>query len=487
MTAMTRTDITRQLAEFAISPAPRTAPGDVRDVVRRTIVNSVVLGASAGHHDPLRIAWNLARSAGSPPRASVLGTEERTGVLWAPLIHGIAMHVEDFDDTHLATVIHPGAPVVGAALTAAELSGASGQRLMDAVLAGVEVALRVGIGMCPSHFDIGWHITGTAGHLGAAAAAARLLGLDSDQAAVALALASVEAAGLTEANGSMTKSLHPGKAASDGLEAALLASRGITGPADPIEGARGLAALTSQQPRLDDMVDGLGSTWHTMDNTFKPYACGIVSHAVIDAGVLLRARLPSADDIRRVDVRVNPVVMDVMGIADPRSGLQSKFSVFHCFAVGFLRGAAGPEQFSDTEARAKDIAALRRRVHVTTDATVAKDEADVTVSLAGVQRLHEHVKHATGSLSRPLTDAGLRDKCRLVGRPVLGDRIEDLISLLFSVERLETLEPLFQAAVHRPPSAARRPPSTARRPKFHHISLKMLPAAPMIAKTYFSV
>lgn len=446
MTATTRTDITRQLAEFAIGPVPATAPGEVRDVVRRTIVNSVVLGASAGHHGPVRIAWSLARSAGSPPRASVLGTRERTGVLWAPLIHGIAMHVEDFDDTHLQTVIHPGAPVVGAALTAAEQTGASGRQLMDAVLAGVEIALRVGIGMCPSHFDIGWHITGTAGHLGAAAAAARMLGLDGDQATVALALASAEAAGLTEANGSMTKSLHPGKAASDGLEAAMLASQGITGPADPVEGPCGLAALTSQQPRLGDMVDGLGSTWHTMDNTFKPYACGIVSHAVIDAGVLLRARLPSADEISRIDVRVNPVVMDVMGVADPRNGLESKFSVFHCFAVGFLRGTAGPEQFSDMEARAQDVVALRRRVHVTTDATVARDEATVTVLLASGHQLHEHVQHATGSLSRPLTDAQLRDKCRLAGRPVLGNRIDDLIGLLFGVERLETLQPLFRAA-----------------------------------------
>lgn len=366
-------------------------------------------------------------------------------MLWAPLIHGIAMHVEDFDDTHLRTVIHPGAPVVGAALTAAEQAGASGEQLIDAVLAGVEVALRVGIGICPSHFDIGWHITGTAGHLGAAAAAARLLGLDADHAAIALALASVEAAGLTEANGSMTKSLHPGKAAADGLEAALLVRNGFTGPADPIEGPRGLAALTSEETELDVIVDGLGSTWHTADNTFKPYACGIVSHAVIDAGVALRARVP-ADEIRRVDVRVNPVVIDVMGIADPHNGLQSKFSVFHCFTVGFLRGAAGPQQFSDEEARADDVVRLRRRVHVTTDPTVAKDEAYVTVVLADGQRLQEHVEHATGSLSKPMTDAQLRDKCRLVGRPALGSRIEDLISLLFSIERLETLQPLFEAS-----------------------------------------
>lgn len=445
MTTITPTGITRRLAEFALSPAPRTAPAEVRDVVRRTIVNSVVLGTSAGHHDAVRIAWDLARSTGSPPRASVLGTSERTGVLSAPLIHGIAMHVEDFDDTHLRTVIHPGAPVVGAALTAAEQARASGEQFMDAVLAGVEVALRVGIGICPSHFDIGWHITGTAGHVGAAAAAARLLGLDRDQAAFALALASVEAAGLTEANGSMTKSLHPGKAASDGLEAAMLASRGLTGPADPIEGPRGLAALTSAESELAVMVAGLGSTWHAADNTFKPYACGIVSHAVIDAGVALRARL-SADEVQRVDVRVNPVVMDVMGVADPHDGLQSKFSVFHCFTVGFLRGAAGPEQFSDKEARAGDVVSLRRRVHVTTDPVVAKDEAYVTVVTADGQQRREHVEHATGSLSRPMTDAQLRDKCRLVGRPALGARIEDLISLLFRVERLETLQPLFEAS-----------------------------------------
>jgi 2-methylcitrate dehydratase PrpD len=375
----------------------------------------------------------------------VLCSGERTGLLWAALVNGIAMHVEDFDDTHLRTVVHPGAPVVAAALAAAEFVRASGAELAQAVLVGVEVALRVALGLGDAHFDIGWHVTGTAGHLGAAAAAARLLGLDAAQAGAALALASSEAAGLTEANGSMTKSLHPGKAAADGVQAALLARRGLSAPADPIGAHAGLADLASHGSDLAAMTDGLGAHWHAGDNTFKPYACGIVSHAVIDAGIQLRDRLPGAAAIEQVEVRVPPVVLDVMGIADPQNGLQSKFSVYHCFAVGLLRGEAGPRQFSDTDARAPDIVALRRRVWVQLDPALAKDEADVLVTLAGGEQVREHVRHATGSLDRPMTEDQLRDKCRSLAGPVLMPQAtEQLLSLLLAVDRAPSVSSIVE-------------------------------------------
>jgi 2-methylcitrate dehydratase PrpD len=135
-----------------------------------------------------------------------------------------------------------------------------------------------------------------------------------------------------------------------------------------------------------------------------------------------------------------------MGIADPRNGLQSKFSVYHCFAVGLLRGEAGPRQFSDEEALAADVVAIRRRVHVELDPAVAKDEADVSVTLADGERIREHVLHATGSLARPMTEAQLREKCRSLARPFLAPEVtERLVGTLLEVDRLASVSAIEHA------------------------------------------
>ena len=366
--------------------------------------------------------------------------------MWAALLNGMAAHVEDFDDTHLATVVHPGAPIVPAALAVGEDLGASGRDTLVAAVLGIEVALRVGLALGRGHFDRGWHLTGTMGHLGAAAAAGRLLGLDADGLVVALGLAATQAAGLQAALGTMTKSFHPGKAAADGIEAALLAHAGFTGTARPIEGRRGLAALAAPAPDPGVALRDLGQRWEVTDNAFKPYACGIVSHPVIDGGIALRGAV-APDEVATVTVRVNPVVLDVMGVADPQDGLQSKFSVYHCFAVGLLLGAAGPSEFTTTVARDPEVVALRARVTADLDPAVARDEAFVTVTTTDGRTVEHHVEHATASAANPMTDEQLRDKVRLVAAPVLGDDgVDRLVAAAFALDRAPDLEALTAAA-----------------------------------------
>lgn len=439
--------VTRALAELVVGFSAAELPASAEHAGRRTFVNVVGLAVGAAHHPAVELALRAVETLGTPADASVLGRAERLGVTHAPLLNGIAMHVEDFDDTHLRTVIHPGAPVVPAALAAAEWTNASGEDVLLATILGVEVALRVGNAMGPGHFDRGWHLTSTMGHLGAAAAGGRLIGLDVDQMIVALGIAATEAAGLTEALGTMTKSFHPGKAASDGVEAALLAAEGYTGPAAPLEGRRGLLAVAAPEPEAALALEGIGERWEIELNAFKPYACGIVSHPVIDAGQAFRDLVTDAREIDTVEARINPVVLDVMGVEDPQDGLQSKFSVYHCFAVGFLHGAGGPAQFSDATARDPDVVALRRKVRTITDPTTAKDAASVRVrTVAGDDHVHR-VEHATGSASSPMSDAQLRDKFLLVTRPVLGadaDRLHDVAS---SIGSLPDVAPVFAASL----------------------------------------
>jgi 2-methylcitrate dehydratase PrpD len=440
-------DVTAQLAAFAVDLRWTTLPATTRAAARRTFANVAGLAVGASRHDAVEVALAALHDLGLGGSSSVLGRRERMATVWAPLVSGIAMHVEDFDDTHLRTVIHPGAPVVSAALTAAECAGASGADLLTAVVAGVEVACRVGNGISPGHFDRGWHLTGTMGHLGAAAAAGHLLGLTAEEMVAALAIAATQAAGVTEQLGTMAKPLHPGKAASDGLEAALLASRGFTGPTLPVEGRRGLAALMAPRVDVEEMLAGLGRVWEIESNAFKPYSCGIVSHPVIDAAIALRGQIADAGDIESVEVVVRPVVLEVMGVEEPSDGLSSKFSVYHCFAVGFLDGAAGPAQYSDDRARAEDVVALRRRVHATVDADMPKDACQVLVRLVDGRTLRHDVEHAVGSISRPMTDEQLRAKFDLVVAPVLGPRTDQLWQAAFGVDDLPDLRPLFELAV----------------------------------------
>jgi 2-methylcitrate dehydratase PrpD len=448
--------ITELLAEFVAARQPGGYPPAAAHAGRRTVANAVALAAGAANHPAVTSVAEFVSELGGDGSASVLGTDLELPAQWAALVNGIAVHVQDFDDTHLQTVVHPGAPVVPAALALAEHLDATGRELLDAVVLGVETALRVALAAGPRHFERGWHLTGTAGHFGAAAAAARMLGLNRAATANALGIAGTQAAGLQVALGSMTKPLHPGKAAMNGVEAALLAARGFTGPTDVVEARRGFAFVTSPEPHLDLATAELGERWEIERNAFKPYACGIVSQPAIDAALAIRAAASSPADIVAITVRVNPVVLDVMGVEDPRDGLQSKFSVYHCVAVGLLDGAAGPAQYSDERAVADDTRAVRRLVVVETDDAIARDEAWILARLRDGEELEHHVEHARGSEARPLTDDELRDKARLVAGPALGeDNVDALVGLALRLDELQHASTLTAAARRPSPGAGK--------------------------------
>lgn len=414
-------DLAARLAAFTSGLDLDTVPESARHAGRRALANVIGLAVDAADHPAVLAVADTLRDLGLRGGVPVAGRGETVSGYAAALLMGYAMHVEDFDDTHLRTVLHPGAPVVGAALAAAAVVDADGRDVLAGVVAGIEVGSRVGIALGPGHFDRGWHVTGTAGHVGAAAAAARVLRLDAEQTRHALAIAGSLAAGVTEQLGSMTKAMHVGRSAADGLQAALLARAGLTGAADPFGAPAGLAAALAPAYDPGAALEHLGEKWEAEQNAFKPYSCGIVSHPVIDAAIAARdAGLP-AEDIERVVVTVRPVVLEVMGVHEPVDGLQSKFSVYHCFAVGMLDGGAGPAQYTDARASDPQVVGLRRKVEAVTDPEMPKDACRVQVWLPGGVTHTFTVRHATGSVAAPMTDAQLEAKFRLLAVPVLGD------------------------------------------------------------------
>lgn len=445
---------TMQLARFACGPM-NAIPTEVLHAGRRTLANALAVGIGAARHPAVECALATVMQLDPPPQVAVLGRHERLSAQWAAFVDGIAIHVEDYDDTHVASMIHPGASVVPAALAVAELQGASGRELLEAVIVGVETAVRAGLGVGAEAFDRGWHPTGTMGHLGAATAAARLLGLDADRMAAAIGIAVVQAAGFQSALGSMTKALHPGKAAADGVEAGLLAGLGFSGPSTALEGRRGLVQAIATRPRYDAMLDGLGERWHVQENAFKPYACGVVAHAAIDAAVFLRGRMGDPQNIVSVTVEGAPVVGEVMGIAEPEDGLQAKFSVHHCVAVGLLDGTAGPAQFRDERVRREDARELRKKVRLHADPLLAREQARLRVELADGASCRHRVEHATGSVRNPMDDDALARKGAEMAAPALGgEGAARLFELALAVDGLRSIKPLLSAAVPQPGAAA---------------------------------
>jgi len=421
-----------QLADFAVATRWTDLPDETQAAARMLFGNAAALAVAAAPLPAVENAAAMLRRLGRTGWISVLGRGDLWNPLDAAMLTGIAIHLEDFDDTHLPTVLHPAAPILPAALAAAQWTGGTSTEALRAIAVGAEVAIRVGNGTRPGHYNQGWHVTGTMGRIGAAVAAGLVFGLDAGRLRHAIAIATTEAAGLTAALGTMTKSLHPGRAASDGVEAALLAAHGLGGgDADPLTADGSFPVLSAPDMHAGRIVEGLGTQWELVQNAFKPYACGVVSHPVIDTAIELAAQA-GPDEVEAVEVTVNPVVLDVMGVSSPTCGLESKFSAAHCFAVGFLYGAGGPRQFSDEVVLRPEVVALRKRVAFTLSTEVPKGAAKATLTTKSGQTRHVDVPHATGSFQRPMTETQLRQKARNLVEPLLGEATQSFIQRAFA-------------------------------------------------------
>jgi 2-methylcitrate dehydratase PrpD len=379
----------------------------------------------------------------------VLGRGERLDAMLAALINGTSSHVFDFDDTHLKTVIHPSGPVAAAILALAERTPVRGEDFVHAFVLGVEAECRIGNAVYPAHYDVGWHITGTAGVFGAAAAVGRLIGLDEQQMVWALGIAATQASGLREMFGTMAKPMHPGNAARNGMLAALLASKNFTSSNQGIEAPRGFARVLSTGFKPAEITDRLGETWELALNTYKPFACGIVEHPAIDGCIQLRNEHGlRAEDIESIALKVHPLVLELTGKRSPRTGLEAKFSVYHSTAVAVIHGAAGEAQYSDEVVRDPRVIALRERITAAVEEGVREDQVRIAVRLRDGRTLEKFVEHAVGSLGRPMSDADLEAKFRAQAEAVLtAAETDKLIALCWEIGRLDDAGDIARASV----------------------------------------
>jgi 2-methylcitrate dehydratase PrpD len=446
---MTATNVTARLADWIVGVEASDIPAGVREEGIRTFVNWVGCAVGGARHETADRALAAVEPFSGPRKATVLGRPEKLDALHAALLNGITSHVLDYDDTHLKTIIHPAGPVASALLALAEIRPLSGRDLLTALIVGVEAECRIGNAVYPDHYDRGWHITGTAGVFGAAAAVGRAIGLDAQKMRWALGLAATQSAGLREMFGTMTKSFHPGRAAQNGALAAFLAEAGFDSSEQALEAPRGFANVLSDKQDFAEIVGGLGTRWEAALNSYKPFACGIVIHPTIDGCQQIRAEIGErVKDIATVQLTTHPLVLELTGKRTPRTGLEGKFSVYHSAACALLHGDGAPTAFTDAVVSLPEIVTLRDSVTATADPACHEASVTIEVTFKDGSTLTKHVEHAIGSRERPLSNEQLEAKFMNQAQLVIGEaQSRALLDLAWTIEDLGRAAAVAEASV----------------------------------------
>ncbi|MBT7944043.1 MAG: MmgE/PrpD family protein [Alphaproteobacteria bacterium] len=387
-------DITRQIAEFAAAISHESVPADATQRTQMLVMDNVGIALRAQHDAEstpalIRGAMALGLDGGN---SVAIGDRRGFTPAGAALINGTLAHSLDFDDTHAASSLHPSAPIVPAALAAAEMTGADGEELIPAIIAGYEIQIRLSKALGPSdHYDRGFHPTATCGAFGAAAAAGRLFCLDADQMALAFGIALSQSAGSMQflVDGAWTKRFHVGHAAMCGLMAATFAREGFRGAVDAFEGKAGFFHAYAPDSEPSKAVEGLGQDWETLGIAVKPYPSCRYSHAALDALIDLRAANDiQPDEVEAVDIGLPETGWKIIGDPvetkqNPKSVVDGQFSMAFCAAVALREGGLAWDDYAKHINDNKTLE-LCRKVNAAPD---AKAEAEFPDNLSGVVRL----------------------------------------------------------------------------------------------------
>ncbi len=431
-------------ADFAATLHARPLPDDVIDAAKKCLVDWVGVAVGA-RTEPAAIAvrevvagW---RASG---RAPVLFGEPSAPAA-AALANGTLAHCLDFDDTHVGSVAHLSGPSWAAVLAVGSAEGRDELALLQSFVAAYEVGARLGgqgFGVAVDH--AGWHSTGVFGCLAAAAGAAAAMRLDAGGVARSLGAAATQAAGLTGSFGTMSKPFHAGKAAFNGVLSAELARAGFGPARHLVEPGGPLArALVQDDAHALPAVD-FTQGWEVLRNTFKPYACCLLTHASIDAGRAL-AGAHRGRAIARVIATVNPLAIHLAGNPAPATALEGKFSTQFCVALALSGHAATQSDFSAARLGDPALAALTSRVELVPDAAVAETAAHMTIEFVDGGRVEAHAPLARGNPANPLHWNDLRAKFIPLAAPVLTEaRAVSLFECLRHFERPDALTQLWQ-------------------------------------------
>lgn len=431
-----------QFANYIVNLRFEDIPKDVIHFTKLCIIDyyaSLLKGYEAA---PAQMMNDVAAILGGEPQATAV-SGLKTNITNVAFINGGASHVIELDDIHKASIVHAATAIMPAAIAVAEWKNVSGEKLIEAIIAGYEVAFRVGETVTPSHYYY-FHNTATCGTFGATAAVAKLLNLTEEQIVDALGSAGTQAAGLWEfiEDGAMSKQLHPGKAAMNGIISCLLAERGFTGAREIFEGRRGFFNAMSEQYDVTKMTHQLGEQYKIMENSFKVHASCRHTHAAMDLALQLHdiGVQKGFDQISKIEVGAYKVALDITNDSNPQSIYAAKFSMQFCVALALLKGKGGFNEFNHETLKDQPIRNVMKKLEVYVD-------EDIDEKYPNEWGAKLHVFWADGSTSKlvsaypkgdpenPITEEDFVQKfLDLV--PLEKQQKEDIIDKLLSLEKI---------------------------------------------------
>jgi len=454
--------LTQEVTSYVARARYRDIPNDVVRLARGFILDGLGVALAGSTDECSRIIQRHIRHAAGRGESTLLGTSLTAPIAKAALANGVAGHAMDYDDTQLSTskeavyglLTHPTTPVLAAALAVGENAKISGAEFVLAYVLGVEVECRVADAINPRHYQSGFHSTATMGGLGAAMAAGKILGLKEEPLTRVLGIAASMASGLRENFGTMTKPLHAGRAAENGVNAALLARDGFTAANNILEARRGFFNAMAGGYDETKISGRLGSPYFMKEPgiSIKPYPSGSLSHPAQDLILdLVRQHDLKAGDIERIEVGTNSNVPNALIYPMPKTALEGKFSIPFCMAIAVVERKAGIVQFQDRKVRDKKVIELMKRVTLYIDDELEKLGYDqvrsrVRIALKSGRMIEGRYDVARGHPEKPMSWAELGDKFRDCAALVLPDKnAEDVVELIARVEELKSLSPLIRA------------------------------------------
>ncbi|MCL6575710.1 MmgE/PrpD family protein [Kyrpidia sp.] len=432
------------------------------EVVERTKVSildwlgNVLAGSTT---PPARMIHQLIQGQGGIPQVTVLGGalgDEpgrwlRTSVLWAVLANGGSSHVVELDDVHKGAILHPGTVVIPAAVAVAEHLGLPGRRLIEAVVVGFDVCIRIGEAVTPSHYRF-FHTTGTAGTFGAAAAVGKLLGLGVGPLVDALGNAGTQAAGLWEfiEDGAMSKHLHAGKAGMNGAMAALLAQKGFTGARRILEGDRGFFRAMAAEYDPSRVIRDLGSNYKILENCFKIHSSCRHTHNAIDLVIdLVTENDIEPEEIEAIEVGTYLVALDITDQPDPQTVYAAKFSLQFCVALAAVKKRASRKDFNETSLWDPVIRGVMSKIRVAVDPECEavypnKWAARVVLRTRSGARYTGRTDYPRGDFENPVMTEELVAKFRdLAAEHVSEARLERWVDQILRLEKMSNVRELW--------------------------------------------
>lgn len=443
-------DLARWIEAVNYSKLPR----EVVDLAKVSVLDWLGSAVAGSVTPPANMVRRLVVEQGGIPQATMVGGEEwmRTSTLWATLANGTFSHIMELDDVHKGAIIHPGTVVVPAALAVSEWLGLPGKRLIEAVVVGFDVCIRIGEAVTPSHYKF-FHTTGTVGTFGAAAAVSKLLDLSPEQTVHALGNAGTQAAGLWEfiEDGAMSKHLHSGKAGMNGLLAALLARKGFTGALRILEGDRGFFRATAAEYDAGKVVRRLGSEYKILENCFKIHASCRHTHNAVDLVIDLATQHDlDPESIEGIHVGTYQVALDITDNPNPQSVYAAKFSLQFCTALAAVRRRASLGDFTEEALQDPEIRDVMSKVEVAVDPACqavypAKWAARVTIRTRDGARYEASTDYPKGDFENPVSTEELIRKFRdMVAGHIPAAEAGRLIERIMNLENLPSTAALLK-------------------------------------------